>query len=104
MHHHREKPVNLPPLDEERIGYWYYGSSGSGKTHAAGTDYPNAYRKNAESKWWCEYNDEDFVIIDDFDKWHKAQGRNNKVIDWFILNMTHKCIKQHNHTLLFKRH
>lgn len=60
------KPDDLPP--GEIIGYWYYGKTGTGKSHQARIDFPNAYMKNAANKWWCGYNGEETVLIEDFDK------------------------------------
>lgn len=48
----------------ELIIYW--GKSGTGKSRKAWEEYPNAYSKDG-SKWWDGYNDQDVVIIDDFE-------------------------------------
>lgn len=48
----------------------YYGKSGTGKSYRAHTLYPNAYkvnRKQGNQIWWDNYNNEDTIIIDDFD-------------------------------------
>lgn len=79
---YQKKPDDLPPVyhaDVKQIGYWYYGKTGVGKTHAANADFPDAYRKCANNKWWCGYQDEDNVIIDDLDKKHDYMGYHLKI-------------------------
>lgn len=46
--------------------YWYYGATGTGKTRAAYDEFPEAYEKKSESKWWDGYDAHSDVIIDDF--------------------------------------
>lgn len=53
--------------------YWIYGPPRTGKTHAAYTTFPDAYRKD-NTKWWDGYQGEDTVVMDDFDKYHKGLG------------------------------
>lgn len=60
------KPEDLPP--GTIVGYWYYGATGTGKSHQARIDFPDAFMKNASNKWWCGYNNEESVLIEDFDK------------------------------------
>lgn len=71
------KPEDLP--SGEQVGYWYWGSTGAGKTFAAINEFPGAYRKIANNKWWCGYNGEDNVIIDDLDKAHAFMGYHLKI-------------------------
>ena len=53
---------------------WAFGSTGSGKTRFAAESYPDAYWKSSENFWWCGYNGESDVIVDemrgDFCKFH----------------------------------
>lgn len=60
-------------------GYWYWGSTGVGKSHAAFKDFPDAYRKTSSNKWWDGYDGHENVIIDDFDKTHNYQGYHLKI-------------------------
>lgn len=46
--------------------YWLWGPSGSGKSRWAWSTYPDAYMKQANTKWWCNYEGQECAIIDDF--------------------------------------
>lgn len=63
----------------QKIGWWYYGKTRTGKTHAAIHEFPQAYRKCAANKWWDSYDGQENVIIDDFDKTHAWQGYHLKI-------------------------
>lgn len=51
---------------EDVRGIWYYGKPGTGKSHKARTEYPDAYIK-AQNKWFDGYQGEETIILDDFD-------------------------------------
>nr|AGG39811.1 replication-associated protein [Diporeia sp. associated circular virus] len=50
-------------------GYWIKGESGAGKSHSCFTAYPDLYPKGP-SKWWCGYQNEEVVLLDDVDPSH----------------------------------
>lgn len=69
------KPTTLDELQNE----WRYGPTGTGKSRTAHEEYPNAFIKKANTKWWDGYDGQEVVIIDDFDKYHVALGFELKI-------------------------
>jgi len=57
---HQKKPVDVSSLDNE----WIHGVTGCGKSKSVRERFPDAYIKN-QNKWWCGYQGEETVIIDD---------------------------------------
>lgn len=71
---------NLPPISKDvKHAEWWYGATGTGKSRCSRLEYPNAYLKAANTKWWCGYSGQDTVIIDDFDKDHHYMGYHLKI-------------------------
>lgn len=67
------KPTDLDSLDN----YWYHGLPGTGKSRGARTEWPDLYNKPL-NKWWCEYQAQETVLLDDFSKEHKVLGAHLK--------------------------
>lgn len=60
---------------------WCWGKTGTGKSRSARAAFPDAYLKTANNKWWCDYNGEEYVLIEDVDRTHDYQGYVFKI--WF---------------------
>jgi len=54
-------------------GTWIHGLSGSGKTHAVYTAYPDLYQK-PRNTWWDGYQREEVVLVDDVDVYDVRLG------------------------------
>lgn len=59
---HQKAPPSLLEYNNE----WIFGASGSGKSTKARAENVGAYPKEA-NKWWCGYQGEDCVLIEDID-------------------------------------
>lgn len=66
------------PLYGELQNQWLVGPPGCGKTSRAFFENPGAYLKGL-NKWWDGYLDQEVVIIDDMDPYHKALAQEFKV-------------------------
>lgn len=51
---------------DDFCGVWITGPERCGKTKTAIKLYQNAYFKYPHDKWWDNYNNQQFIIIDDF--------------------------------------
>lgn len=45
---------------------WYHGRTGTGKSHAARTEFPEYFLKG-RTKWWDGYTDQETVVIEEWD-------------------------------------
>ncbi len=57
---------NEEPRTEAPKVYWFYGSTGTGKSRTAHEMFPEAYIKPPNTKWWEGYDGHEEVIIDDY--------------------------------------
>lgn len=58
---------HLVPLGQERRAFVFWGRSGTGKSRRAWAEAgDNAYPKDPRSKFWCGYQSQEHVIIDEF--------------------------------------
>ena len=62
---------NRPAILDELVNEWYWGEPGTGKTRKAWEENPGLYVKNI-NKWWDHYENEDVVLLDDWDPNHKC--------------------------------
>lgn len=65
-------------LTGELINEWIWGPAGAGKTSLAMAQNPGAFLKGL-NKWWDGYVDQETVIIDDMDPYHKSLAQEFKV-------------------------
>ena len=54
------------PRNFMTIGYWLYGETGTGKSKWAHENFPDAFWKLPDCKWFDGYSEQETVIIDDF--------------------------------------
>ena len=64
----RDYQPNIELLDSV-CGLWIHGTAGCGKTSAVFQAYPGLYPKG-HNKWWCGYQGEEIVLLDDIDTSH----------------------------------
>lgn len=73
-----EYQVSIPSRDGDLEHQWIWGAAGTGKTTKALKENPGAYIKGL-NKWWDGYVDQEVVIIDDMDPFHKSMARDFKI-------------------------
>lgn len=75
---HLVLPQELQWTNGNAPNVWIYGEAGTGKSRKARADYPDAFPKST-NKWWCGYQNQPFVIIDDVDLGHACLGHHFKI-------------------------
>lgn len=66
---HRPTPIDLDGV----CGHWFYGPPGTGKSHTARERWSGdgSFFYKPMTKWWCGYEDEVTVVIEDIDISHR---------------------------------
>lgn len=59
--------VHMKPRTEMPTIWWVYGESGSGKTRFCTDQHKDSHYMKDNSMWWDGYNQEEAIIIDDFE-------------------------------------
>lgn len=60
-------------------GVWIWGDPGTGKSHAVRTACDQDIFLKAQNKWWCGYQNQRNVLLDDFDQSGKCLGHYLKI-------------------------
>lgn len=73
-------------MSGDKLHEWWYGATGTGKSTKSFQDYPDAYLK-LPNKWWDGYEDEETVVIEEWDPDHnKLASHMKRWCDRFSFN------------------
>lgn len=78
MRDHISMPDELSWTLGNTPNVWIYGEAGTGKSRKAREDYPGAFLKST-NKWWCGYQNQPYVVVDDVDIGHACLGHHFKI-------------------------
>lgn len=67
--------------------HWFYGATGTGKTHFAFEENPDAWVSSANLNWFDGYDGQETVIFDDFRKEHCSFSWFLRLIDKYPLRV-----------------
>lgn len=62
------KKRKVEELEEMPVCKWYWGPTGTGKSHRVGVEAPGAYRKDVNTRQWDDYNGENAIYFEDVDE------------------------------------
>lgn len=69
------KDYAIKPSPKDVRCFWIYGPTGTGKSHAVETAYPNCYKKAMDDlKWFDGYQGEEVIYLEDIDKYQVKWG------------------------------
>lgn len=74
---------------------WLYGCAGSGKTRYAYDLHPDLYRKTFNEKYWCGYDGESTILLDDFRPMDCPFNELLHVMDRYTHSVPRKNLPQH---------
>jgi len=63
------KSVSKAVINDRLYNLWIYGTTGTGKTRWCHDVFPGHYQK-LKNKWWCDYQNQPVVIMQEFGKKH----------------------------------
>jgi len=70
-----QKDHLIKPDPQDVLCFWIYGPTGTGKSHAVETSFPDCYKKQMDDlKWFDLYNGEDVIYLEDLDKYQVKWG------------------------------
>lgn len=69
---------------------WYWGPTGTGKSHKAFMENPDAWVSNETLQWWDGYDNHETIILDDFRSHHCTFSYLLRILDKYSLRVAVK--------------